>query len=91
MTPDLVNGTFELAGAGMLWRNVFQLHRDKEVRGVAIGPTAFFFAWGCWNLYYYPTLGQVWSFVGGACLTLANLVWVSQMIYYRRRAWRSQK
>jgi hypothetical protein len=69
----------------MLARNVLRLYLDKMLRGVSIGPTAFFAGWGLWNLWYYPSLGQWWSFSGGCALVLVNLVWFGQMIYYRNR------
>jgi len=67
MIPDLINGLFEFAGAFALALNVRQLWRDKEVKGVHPIPTAFFAAWGLWNLFYYPHLGQYWSLAGGDC------------------------
>lgn len=85
MSPDLINGLFEFAGSAMLWRNVLQLHRDKEVKGVHWNATAFFAAWGYWNLFYYPHLDQWWSFAGGLSIVFANTVWLGQMIYYLRR------
>jgi len=85
MSPDLINGMFELVGSAMLWRNVAQLHKDKLVKGVHWNATAFFAAWGYWNLFYYPHLDQWWSFAGGVSIVLANTVWLGQMIYYLRR------
>lgn len=85
MSPDLFNGCFEFVGAVMLWSNVRRLYRDKETKGISIGPTAFFTSWGFWNLFYYSNLNQRFSFIGGANLVLANVVWLGQMIYYRRK------
>jgi len=85
MTPDLINGLFEALGGVLLWTNVLRAARDKAFKGVAIVPTAFFMAWGIWNLYYYPSLGQWFSFSGGINIVVANAVWVGQMIYYRER------
>lgn len=82
MSPDLMNGLFEFTGAVMLARNVLQLHRDKMVRGVHWSPTLFFAAWGIWNLYYYPALGQWCSFSGGMAIVAVNFVWFCQMMYY---------
>lgn len=50
MTPDIINGLFELGGALLLLMNVVRLHRDKIVRGVHVLPTVFFSAFGFWNL-----------------------------------------
>jgi hypothetical protein len=85
-TPDLVNGLFEFFGSIMLWRNVLQLYRDKMVRGVHWSATGFFAAWGYWNLFYYPHLGQWLSFAGGISIVTANTVWLYQMAYYMRKA-----
>ncbi len=83
MTPDQFNGLFEVTGACMLGKNVWQLHKDKLVRGVHWLPTLFFGSWGIWNLYYYPHLNQWWSFTGGLAIVSVNIIWFSQMIYYR--------
>lgn len=85
MTPDVINGTFEIVAGALIWMNVRQLHRDKKVRGVHVLPCAFFMLWGYWNLYYYPSLNQWWSFSGGVAVVLANTVWVGQMLYYNRK------
>ena len=53
---DFVNATFELGGGFLLLWNCLRLYRDKEVKGVSVGVTAFFTLWGYWNLYYYPHL-----------------------------------
>ena len=84
MIADLVNGSYEALGGLMLFRNVRQLYRDKQVRGISILSTAFFQTWGLWNLYYYPHLGQWLSFSGGCLIVLANTIWVGQMLYYKR-------
>lgn len=84
MSPDLFNGLFEFCGSLMLWRNVYQLYKDKMVRGVHWGPTGFFFSWGLWNLFYYPNLHQWWSFTGGLSIVIANGVWFYQMLKYRK-------
>lgn len=84
ISPDLINGSFELIAGCLLWLNVIKLYRDKKVLGVDVRPTAFFMLWGYWNLYYYPHLNQMASFFGGLNVVLANTIWVAQMIYYRR-------
>lgn len=86
MNPDVVNGLFEFCGSLALWRNVLQLYRDKQLKGVHWAATAFFMTWGYWNLYYYPALDQWWSLYGGVSIVAANTVWLGQMAYYSRRA-----
>jgi hypothetical protein len=83
---DLANGLFELCGGFMNWLNVYQIYKDKAVKGVNIWATVLFTAWGFWNLYYYPSLGQWASFVGGLVIVGANAVWVCLAFKYRRHS-----
>ena len=71
---DVGNGLFESVGAVVCWLNVARLRRDKQVKGVCWSVQVFFTAWGFWNLYYYPSLNQWLSFIGGTFLALGNLV-----------------
>lgn len=82
MSLDLINGLFELGGAILLWLNVMRLRRDKCVRGVHPAPTAFFACWAIWNLWFYPSLGQWWSFYAGIGVGIVNFIWLTQMLYY---------
>lgn len=75
MTPDSINGLFELVGAGLVWLNVRRLINDGEVKGVCISIQGFFAAWSAWNLYYYPHLDQWWSAAGAAAMSMGNLTW----------------
>jgi hypothetical protein len=82
MPGDLLNGTFEVVGAWVCWLNVRQLWRDKRLSGVKWEVQGFFVAWGCWNLWYYPSLGQWWSFVGGLLMVVMNGIWVGMAVWY---------
>ena len=82
---DLINASLELTGGLLQVANVRRLLRDKMVRGVSWPFTAFFAGWGVWNCYYYPALGQWFSFAGGLVIVGANLVWVTLAIHYSRR------
>ncbi len=79
---DFCNGLFEMFGGLMLGLNVVKLYKDKEVKGVHWGAVAFFFSWGLWNLYYYPSLNQWWSFAGGCLIATMNLAWLSMLVFY---------
>lgn len=83
--PDAINGSFEALAGLMIGNHCRTLYRDKQVRGVSLLSTCFFAAWGIWNLYYYPHLGQIISFLGGLSVSTANAVWIGMMIYYRKR------
>jgi len=80
---DIINGSFEILGAFLCWKNAYILHKEKETKGVYWPTSAFFTIWGIWNIYYYPNLGQWLSFIGGIFLVSGNLAWTLQAIYYK--------
>lgn len=82
ITPDIINACFEFAGGLALFGNVRKLHKDKQVKGVDWRSVFFFWSWGAWNMYYYPSLEQSFSFYAGAMLFGFNTVWLIQMWYY---------
>jgi len=84
MLPDIINGLFESLAGIFILNNCWRVVKDKSVRGVSIISTAFFTAWGFWNLFYYPHLNQWVSFYSGILIVFANLLWVALMIKYRR-------
>ncbi|MEQ1558104.1 MAG: hypothetical protein ABL933_04080 [Methyloglobulus sp.] len=84
MTADLINSAFEALGGIFILDHCRIVLRDKRVAGVSIIATVFFTAWGFWNLFYYPHLGQWSSFWGGVFLVLANCVWVGLLVRYRK-------
>lgn len=87
MIPDLVNGGIEFTGGLLLLLHSRQVLRDREVKGVSVPPMLFFLAWGFWNLFYYPHLGQWWSFAGGCFVVAANALWVALVLYYKGLRW----
>ena len=84
ITPDLINGLIELAGAMFTWRNAWQLWKDREIRGVYWPMSLFFTVWGVWNLYYYPSLGQWVSLYAGILLSSGNVAWVAMAVYLKQ-------
>lgn len=82
---DAVNGIFESFGGILCWFNVFKLFKDKEIKGISIWVSIFFCIWGFWNLYYYPSLQQWWSFWGGILLVSGNSFWVILAIFFTYR------
>jgi hypothetical protein len=85
MTNDLINAGFECSGALFILNNCRTLIHDKLVRGVSLLTTVYFTVWGIWNVIYYPSLGQRWSFVAGMCICTANILWITLMLYYKRK------
>ena len=82
---DIINGSFEFIGGLLYIINIVKLVKDKEVKGVSWVPTAFFTTWGAWNIYYYPSLDQWFSFWGGICIFLTNATWIGLVIYYNHK------
>lgn len=80
---DSINGIFEAGGAILMWLNVKRIIEHKQVRGIDWRITVFFSAWGFWNLWYYPSLHQWMSFIGGIVMVTANIVWLVLAIKYR--------
>lgn len=81
---DFVNGLFEFFGSFAIGLSVLKLLKDKRVAGVSWLMVAFFASWGAWNLAYYPSLGQWWSFGAGIGVCTVNLIYMGQLIYYTR-------
>lgn len=84
MTADLINGLFEAFAGIFVLNHCRVLRRDRAVAGVSIGSVAFFTAWGVWNLFYYPTLGQSLSFIGGLFVVVANGLYVGMLLSYSK-------
>lgn len=82
---DLVNATFELSGSFFVALSVVATWRAKRTEGIDLRTVGFFASWGLWNLYYYPSLGQWWSFAGGVAVCAANFTWLALIVYYRRQ------
>ena len=80
---DQINSLFEVVGGFVLWYNVYKLYQDKVVKGVYWGTTLFFMLWSFWNLTYYSSLNQWWSFFGAISLASANAAWLGLLFYYR--------
>ena len=87
MTPDAINGTFELIGAVLMSMDIVRIYRDKEVSGVWWPARLFFLLWGVWNIYFYSYYDHFWSWIGGLAMTGVNAVWVCFVLYYEM-AWK---
>lgn len=79
---DLINSLFELGGTILTVSNIRAILISKKVEGVYWQVTAFFSIWGCWNVYYYYHLDQIYSTWVAGLLAVANAVWVYLALYY---------
>jgi hypothetical protein len=85
MMNDTINGVFEGVMGVFLCRSVYLLWLHKTVRGVSFWSVFWPMLWGYWNLYYYPSLGQTWSFAGGLLVVAANTAWIILALVYMCR------
>lgn len=85
MSPDLINGLFEFLGSMAVGLSICKVLKDKDVAGISWWQVWFFQLWGFWNLYYYPSLDQPFSFAGGVALAAANTVYLVLLWKYRRK------
>ena len=81
---DKINGVFEAIAAALLWSDVRMLYLHKQIRGIWWPARSFFMFWGFWNILYYPSLDQWWSFWAGVALVSANLAWCILAYRYRK-------
>ena len=83
MSGDIINSLFEAGAVIALLFHIRAILKAKEVRGMSIVPIIFYSMWGAWNLVYYPSLGQTWSFVAGIGVFVVNTLHVALLGYYR--------
>ncbi len=79
---DLINGCFELIGGITSLNNCRIILKDKEVKGLSIYSMLFFISWGLYNLYFYPSIGQEFSFYGAVMMVISNITWSILAIYF---------
>ncbi len=80
---DTVNATFQGVAALLVWHHVWMLRKDKAVAGISIPATCMMLLWSFWNMYYYPSLGQWWSFSTSIIMLGANAVRVFLLFKYK--------
>jgi hypothetical protein len=83
MNNDIINATFELLGSLFVLNHCRVLLNAKSSAGVSSISLAYFLSWGFWNIYYYPSLGQNFSFYAGIALAVANLLYLGLVIKFR--------
>lgn len=82
---DLINGLFEIISGLLSFINIKKLLKDKQLKGISWIPVIFFTLWGLWNLYYYPSLNQILSLIGGMFILSSNLVWLILVFYFHKK------
>lgn len=82
--PDIINGLFETLASISILNHCRVVRNSGQAHGSSLLSTMFFMVWGMWNIWYYPQLGQVFSFWAGIAVLGANLFWVCTIWNIRR-------
>lgn len=82
---DSINALFEASASIFILLHVRRVWQDRLVRGVSVPAIGFFFLWGLWNIFYYPSIDQFYSFLGGLAVVAANFAYVASLIYFTWR------
>ena len=85
MWQDNINGAFEVLVFMFVGLHCLELLKDKKSRGVSLVSVGFFFSLALWRLYYYPVLGQWWSFSGGVLVAAMHGLWFWMIRHYNRK------
>ena len=83
MIQDIINSIFEMSGGLFMLMNVFQILKDKEVKGSHWVPMVFFTVWGVWNLYYYRNLAQNFSAYGAMFTVMVNAIYLYLFLKFK--------
>jgi hypothetical protein len=86
LTPDLMNALFEGFASFFILNHARALWKTRQAYGISLLSTAFFATWGAWNIWYYPNLGQMFSFWAGLAVFFANLFWIYSIWWIRRKS-----
>ena len=82
MNLDLINASFELFGGVAILMSANKCYQNKSADGISWVMTAFFFIWGIFNLFFYPSLGQNLSFYAAVFMVACNIAYTSLIIKY---------
>ena len=85
MLGDVINGLFEFCGALATLSSVRAIIKDKCWAGLSPFNIIFFQAWGVFNIFYYPSLDQWWSFTGGCAIVVGNTIYLICILKYPHR------
>ena len=83
-TIDIINSIgFESMSCIFLSLNVVALYKHKVVKGISITSSSFFALWAIWNVFYYFSLDQRFSFMVAVLVAVLSSWWCVLAIWYR--------
>lgn len=81
LSNDFLNALFEFVGAIAVWMNIWVYAKDRSVKGVYWPMSIFYCLWGGFNLWYYPSLNQWFSFYAGILVFVGNFIWLIWVLF----------
>ena len=84
MNNDIINSIFQLIGTYFTWANAYKLYKDKTIKGFYWPNKVFFTLWGIWNINYFFSLNQPFSFVASITLVSGDIMWIALLYKYRK-------
>lgn len=85
LNPDITQACWELGSAVFSVLNILAIRKSRSIAGVHWIPTAYFFCWGIYNLWFYTALHLPLAYWAGLAITCTNAVWLCHLGYYMRR------
>lgn len=82
LTMDQANAALEMGGAFLRTLDCIKLFQHKRFVGGHLGTALYFLLWGVFNVFFYPSLNQVWSFWAALALMVINGLWFVMAVYY---------
>ncbi len=81
---DIINSFFELGGSIAVWVGVHAIWKDKGYAGGHVMQIIFFLVLSAWRVFYFNSLHQDFSRTAEMFRLVANLTYLSLMVYYGR-------
>jgi len=82
---DIINSFFEFSMFVASIMNIIKILEEKVIKGFHWATVGIASLWGFWNLHYYSSLDQWWSFYAGILLVISNSIWLRLVFYYAKR------
>ena len=70
----------------MLFLNIHQAVKDRDIRGVSLVTLWFFTTYAAWMVFYFWYLDQTWVIIPAVINFIANAGYLILAIIYKRRS-----
>lgn len=85
ISPDLTQAAWETGSAVFSLLNIRAIRRSRSIAGVHWIPTAFYFLWGLYNIWFYEALSLPAAWWASIGITATNLLWLGHVAWYTGR------